>query len=144
MRRKRLNEARSLLRGLAVPAPKKPCAAERSIHTGRADRHDVGIHHHVRHSPIALALVGDLDLESRVLLLQTSLLDIVSTLKGRSAVLRRTPSAICKTTSGEDPIRRTGPRPQLYPPNDASESGPYPRLKTSSSFLSRSIPPSRS
>ena len=87
MRRKRLNEARSLLRGLAVPAPKKPCAAERSIHTGRADRHDVGIHHHVRHSPIALALVGDLDLESRVLLLQTSLLDIVSTLKGRSAVL---------------------------------------------------------
>src|SRR5208283_1976512 len=57
VRSERLNEARALLRGLAVPAPKQPRSPEHPVHTRRAHRNYVRIHHHVRQTSITLVLV---------------------------------------------------------------------------------------
>src|SRR6516225_3450843 len=68
VRLRRLFKAAPFLRGLPVPLPQQPRTIQHPPHAGWTHRHDVGVQHHERQSPIAFQRILQVERNDRLLL----------------------------------------------------------------------------
>ena len=64
----RLLEAGALQRWLAIPTREQAGAVQHAVNTGGADRHHIGVKHHISQASITLQRMVEMELDDRLLL----------------------------------------------------------------------------